>query len=151
MTIKIACKVRSMSGTRRLSNKEKGGVHEIRLKKHESTYAYIKSEVEKHFKGNVEPGLGDTGKEIWNIDDGGDDDNDDSDSEGTKILEENMKKGMQPHGLSYLQGGEEFPDAVIEVVKKCLMYDMTKRPSAIDIVVKLQHLQKKCSRCCKSS
>lgn len=53
ITIKLAYKVKSTTGLRRISSKSGGGVYELKLKKHESTYDCIKSEGEKYFLGGA--------------------------------------------------------------------------------------------------
>lgn len=61
-------------------------------------------------------------------------------------LQEFMKNQELPHGLNKT---EVIPELILDLLRKCLSYDVRLRPSAIEIVEKVNHILDNCTRCCK--
>ena len=83
-----------------------------------------------------------TCKDIWDLK------TDDEEEDDLKQLQTAMEGKQEPHGL---QSAPLIPHQILELVRKCLSYNINDRPTAIEVTQKLRHLQDKCSRCCKDA
>lgn len=62
-------------------------------------------------------------------------------------LEDLVKERKPPHALEHVPSS--VPQQILDIIKKCLSYVQSERPSAVDIIEKINHFKSGCGRCCK--